>query len=92
LLFLNGELGQISGAIEGADSAPGEQVLHAWAVTQKKADTALGKWNALKSGDLAAVNTSSSKRTYRKSQRKRRRVDAVAGAGGAESSAAKPGS
>jgi len=57
LLFLNGELGQISGAIEGADSAPGEQVLHAWAVTQKKADTALGKWNALKSGDLAAVNT-----------------------------------
>jgi hypothetical protein len=26
-------------------------------VTQKKADTALGKWNALKSGDLAAVNT-----------------------------------
>jgi photosystem II stability/assembly factor-like uncharacterized protein len=57
LLFLNGELGQISGAIEGADSAPGEQVLHAWQVTQKKADTALGKWNAVKSGDLAAVNT-----------------------------------
>jgi anti-sigma-K factor RskA len=54
---LNGELGQISGAIEGADSAPGEQVLHAWQVTQKKADTALGKWNAVKSGDLAAVNT-----------------------------------
>jgi len=56
LLFLNGELGQISGAIEGADSAPGEQVQHAWSETQKKADTALGKWNGVKSGDLAAVN------------------------------------
>ncbi len=56
LLFLNGDLGQVFGAVEGTDAAPGEQALHAWTEAQKKADAALAKWNALKTSEIANVN------------------------------------
>ncbi|HXQ97867.1 MAG TPA: hypothetical protein VN774_05455 [Candidatus Limnocylindrales bacterium] len=56
LLFVAGELGQISGAVEGIDAAPSLQVMTAFANAQKLAAAAITKWNAAKAAELAAAN------------------------------------
>jgi photosystem II stability/assembly factor-like uncharacterized protein len=56
LMFVGGEIGQVSGAVEGTDGAPSMQVMNAFAQAQKIAATALAKWNAVKSKDLVAIN------------------------------------
>jgi hypothetical protein len=55
-MFVGGELGQVSGAVEGVDAAPSLQVMNAFASAQKLAAAAMAKWTAIKSKDLAAVN------------------------------------
>lgn len=57
LMFAGGELGQVSGAVEGPDAAPSQQVMNAFTQTQKIAAAAMAKWTAVKSKDLAAINT-----------------------------------
>jgi hypothetical protein len=56
LMFVGGELGQISGAVEGIDAAPSLQVMTAFANAQKLATAAITKWNAAKAKDLPDVN------------------------------------
>jgi len=56
LMFVAGELGQISGAVEGIDAAPSLQVMTAFANAQKLAAAAITKWNAAKATELAAAN------------------------------------
>ena len=56
LMFVGGEIGQVSGAVEGTDGAPSMQVMNAFAQTQKIAAVAVAKWSAVKSKDLVAVN------------------------------------
>jgi len=56
LMFVGGEYGQVSQAVEGTDAAPSQQVMGAFASTQKIAAAALAKWNAVKAKDLASVN------------------------------------
>jgi hypothetical protein len=56
LMFVGGEYGQVSGAVEGSDNAPSQQVMSAFASTQKLAAAALTKWSAVKAKDLPAVN------------------------------------
>jgi len=56
LMFVGGELGQVSGAVEGVDAAPSLQVMNAFASAQKLAAAEMAKWAAVKAKDLAAVN------------------------------------
>ena len=56
LMFVAGELGQLSGAVEGVDAAPSMQVMNAFAQAQKLAAAAMAKWSGVKAKDLAAVN------------------------------------
>lgn len=56
LLFVSGELGQVSGAVEGVDAAPSLQVMNAFAEAQKIATAAIAKWTAVKGKELAAAN------------------------------------
>jgi photosystem II stability/assembly factor-like uncharacterized protein len=56
LMFAAGEMGQVSGAVEGVDAAPSMQVMNAFASAQKIAATAMAKWSAVKAKDLVAVN------------------------------------
>ncbi len=56
VLFVAGELGQVSGAVEGVDAAPSMQVMNAFASAQKLAAAATAKWSAVKAKDLVAVN------------------------------------
>ncbi|HEV3219448.1 MAG TPA: hypothetical protein VGZ48_06725 [Candidatus Acidoferrales bacterium] len=56
LMFAAGELGQVSGAVEGVDAPPSMQVMNAFASAQKLAAAATAKWSAVKAKDLAAVN------------------------------------
>ncbi len=85
LLFLNGELGQISGAIEGADAAPGEQVLHAWSRDAEKSGygarkmecgeerRSRGSKHATQAGEPAGnLNGSAGGRTWRPGRAERR--------------------
>lgn len=57
LMFVAGELGQVSGAVEGVDAAPSSQVMNAFAQTQKLAAAAMAKWSGVKAKELAAVNS-----------------------------------
>jgi hypothetical protein len=57
LMFVGGELGQVLQAVEGPDSAPSLQVMHAFAQAQKIGAAAIAKWTAVKNADLAAMNT-----------------------------------
>jgi hypothetical protein len=56
-MFVGGELGQVLQAVEGPDSAPSLQVMHAFAQAQKIGAAAIAKWTAVKNADLAAMNT-----------------------------------
>jgi hypothetical protein len=56
LMFVAGELGQVSGAVEGVDAAPSMQVMNAFASAQKLATTAIAKWQGVKSKELAVAN------------------------------------
>jgi hypothetical protein len=56
LMFVAGELGQVSGAVEGVDAAPSIQVMNAFASAQKLATAAMAKWSGVKAKELAAVN------------------------------------
>ncbi|MFZ0819879.1 MAG: hypothetical protein WAM91_07405 [Candidatus Acidiferrales bacterium] len=56
LMFVGGELGQVSGAVEGVDAAPSMQVMNAFASAQKLAAAAMAKWSGVKAKELAAVN------------------------------------
>ncbi len=56
LMFTSGELGQVSGAVEGVDAAPSMQVMKAFASAEKLAAAATAKWSGVKAKDLAAVN------------------------------------
>lgn len=54
--FLSGELGQVYGAVEGADETPSAQVVRAWAATQKTLAATMAKWSAVKTMGLPAAN------------------------------------
>ena len=56
LMFVAGELGQVSGAVEGVDAAPSMQVMNAFASARKLAAAAIAKWASVKTKELAAVN------------------------------------
>ncbi|MGH9775324.1 MAG: WD40/YVTN/BNR-like repeat-containing protein [Candidatus Acidiferrales bacterium] len=57
LRFLGGELSQILSAVEGADAAPSETAVAAFAQSQNVISAALEKWSALKSKDLSRANS-----------------------------------
>jgi hypothetical protein len=56
LMFVGGELGQVSGAVEGVDAAPSMQVMNAFASAQKLAAAAMARWAGVKTKELAAAN------------------------------------
>jgi photosystem II stability/assembly factor-like uncharacterized protein len=56
LMFVAGELGQVSGAVEGVDASPSLQVMNAFSSAQKLAAAAMAKWSGVKAKDLATVN------------------------------------
>ena len=56
LRFVDDELGEVLRSVQGADAAPTEGAMQAFAGAQKIMTTALAKWTALKSKDLASMN------------------------------------
>jgi hypothetical protein len=56
LRFVDDELGEVLRSVQGADAAPTEGAMQAFAGAQKIMNAALAKWTALKSKDLASVN------------------------------------
>jgi hypothetical protein len=77
LMFVAGELGQVSGAVEGVDAAPSMQVMNAFASAQKLAAAAMAKWSGVKAKDLAAVNAQ-----LKQADLQEIKVEAAAPAGG----------
>jgi hypothetical protein len=56
LRFVDDEFGEVLRSVQGADAAPTEGAMQAFAGAQRIMSAALAKWTALKSKDLASVN------------------------------------